>query len=795
MAVSLDAKESVLGANNSNNAFDSTNVTANADGSVLERLEDIATTLAGSQAVTFEKSESPSVDEDGGRFAVSVSVVDVNSGPIASGSIDITAITYSLEKSTAGGAFSTAGVTQPSGATKAAGIVRLEFDIDAAEWAAGDRYRLEVGAITATVGSTTYHSGTKAWSGTILNDLDVITAVNDMDTDMGEPSDAATDPSAATGTVFSKLRGVGNDTDSILADTGDGTDAAVGPGLAGSLHAHIREVQDDTNTIITATDSVEGNIGANTDVATDPSAGTGTIFSKIRGAGDNLDTIIAQTDSLETSVGANSDVATDPSAGTGSLFSKLRGAGDNLDSIQTDTTAILVDTGDGTDAVVAAGVAGSLHGHIRSVQVEVNKIGTPAGASVSADVAAVKADTAAVLVDTGDGTDAAVQPGIAGSLHAHIRETQTNVDTVQTEVNKLGTPAGASVSADIAAVKTETAAILVDTGDGTDAAVAAGVAGSLHGHIRSVQVEVNKIGTPAGASVSADIAAVKSDTAAIVLATDTLEASATTISNYVDTLETISGTNADAATDPSAATGTLFSKIRGAGDNLDTIILATDTLESVIGTPAGASIAADLLAIDNFVDGIESAIGNNAEASTDPSAATGTLFSKIRGVGDDLDTVIAATDELEADVDKLSDSALTNSETTNSAYYKIANGWEVEAATAAADASVGSGAEENLLDKGADAGTPRYKLESALCNVAALGTNTSITFRLKSEINGTLTQVGNDVVRTGTGAFDLMSLLLVTSFASRHVRVTVTGNNAANDGSVAATFISSKAGV
>ncbi len=63
------------------------------------------------------------------------------------------------------------------------------------------------------------------------------------------------------------------------------------------------------------------------------------------------------------------------------------------------------------------------------------RLGAPAGASVSADVAAVKTDTAAVLVDTAD-----MQP-------------------------KLGTPAGADMSADIAAVKAETALIVADTNE------------------------------------------------------------------------------------------------------------------------------------------------------------------------------------------------------------------------------------------------------------------------------------------------------------------------------------------
>lgn len=125
--------------------------------------------------------------------------------------------------------------------------------------------------------------------------------------------------------------------------------------------------------------------------------------------------------------------------------------------------------------------------------------------------------------------------------------------------------------------------------------------------------------------------------------------------------------------------------------------------------------------------------------------------------------------------------------------------WQSEAATPIADASVGSGATENLLDKGADAGTPRYRLDSALCNVASMGSNTQITFRVQAEINGTLTTLHSDTVganvRTATGAFDLLSVLGITvPPAARHIRVTVTGNNAANDGSVAATFVTSKGG-
>ncbi len=93
-------------------------------------------------------------------------------------------------------------------------------------------------------------------------------------------------------------------------------------------------------------------------------------------------------------------------------------------------------------------------------------LGTPAGASVSADIAATKADTAAILTDTAD-----MQP-------------------------KLGAPV-ADISTDIAAVKSDTAATLADTADMQP-----------------------KLGTPA-ADISADIAAVKTDTDAILIDTST----------------------------------------------------------------------------------------------------------------------------------------------------------------------------------------------------------------------------------------------------------------------------------
>ena len=108
------------------------------------------------------------------------------------------------------------------------------------------------------------------------------------------------------------------------------------------------------------------------------------------------------------------------------------------------------------------------------------RLGTPAGASVSADIAAANTDTDALIATLGTPAGADMATDIA---NAYAR---------------LGAPAGASMSADIAAVKAETADILTDTANMQP-----------------------KLGTPAGASMSADIAAVKVDTAATLAGTGT----------------------------------------------------------------------------------------------------------------------------------------------------------------------------------------------------------------------------------------------------------------------------------
>jgi hypothetical protein len=190
------------------------------------------------------------------------------------------------------------------------------------------------------------------------------------------------------------------------------------------------------------------------------------------------------------------------------------------------------------------------------------RLGAPAGASVSADVAAVKAETATILADTAelqtdwvnggrldllvdgikaktdnlpsDPADASVIAGRFDTLDTNLATVDTVVDAVKAKTDNLPSdPADASVVAGLIAaaeakidiIDTNVDAILVDTST------------TLQAELDGIQADTediqSKIGTPAGVSVSADIAAVKSDTAAILVDTGT------TLDGKIDTIDTV----------------------------------------------------------------------------------------------------------------------------------------------------------------------------------------------------------------------------------------------------------------
>lgn len=149
-------------------------------------------------------------------------------------------------------------------------------------------------------------------------------------------------------------------------------------------------------------------------------------------------------------------------------------------------------------------------------------LGTPAGASMSADIAAIEAQTDDI-----------------GAAGAGLTAADDAILTI------LGTPAGASLSADVAAVKVDTAAILVDTGTTLDGRIpAALVGGRMDSSVGAMAANVMTAAAAAadlttelqsGLATQASVDTIDNflDTEIADILTDT----STTIDDFVDDLE------------------------------------------------------------------------------------------------------------------------------------------------------------------------------------------------------------------------------------------------------------------
>ena len=145
---------------------------------------------------------------------------------------------------------------------------------------------------------------------------------------------------------------------------------------------------------------------------------------------------------------------------------------ERVEEIADDTDAVLADVGN-----ASASSKGSLYGIVGNPTTDTlaavlgqlaDAAGEGAGATIIAQLRAILADTTGLAGAAMRGTDNAALASVA-------------TETRLAELDAAGLPT------DVAAVKADTAALLVDTGDGTDAPVAAGDAGTLHAHIRDAQ--------------------------------------------------------------------------------------------------------------------------------------------------------------------------------------------------------------------------------------------------------------------------------------------------------------------
>jgi hypothetical protein len=316
---------------------------------------------------------------------------------------------------------------------------------------------------------------------------------------------------------------------------------------------------------------------------------------------------LADMDTVNTNVGSDSD----GSSASGSVHAKVKdvktavaalndaSASGNADAVWDEATSGHSTAGSSGKALTdiladtaelqgAWADSGRLDAILDSVLADTATLGAPAGADFAADIAAVKADTAAILVDTSATLDNLIDTEVAAIL----------ADTAT-----LGAPAGASHAADNAAIKAVVDSILTDTGttldDLIDTEVAAILAdtnelqtdwtdgGRLDAILDGVLADTATLGAPVGASHSADVAAVKAVVDSIL--TDT----GTTLDDLIDT--EVAAILADT------------NELQGDwtnGGRLDLIVddILADT--ATLGAPVGASHSADVAAVKAVVDSI-----------------------------------------------------------------------------------------------------------------------------------------------------------------------------------------------
>jgi hypothetical protein len=260
------------------------------------------------------------------------------------------------------------------------------------------------------------------------------------------------------------------------------------------------------------------------------------------------------------------------------------------------------------DAACASGVAGvQIGGTVTGmivlapyIELPVNtaedvftRVGAPAGASVSADMAAVKVDTAAILVDTGTTLDARIPAAlVSGRMDASVGAMAANVLTA-TAIN-----ADALTAAKFAAdVTTE-----FQSGLATAAALA-----TVDGIVDSILVDTAEIGA-AGAGLTA-------------LATQT----------SVNDLPT----NSELATALAAADDAVLSAVATVDGIVDAILL--DTAE--IGA-AGAGLTA-VPWVAPTADGAHPTLGIIDQGTAQSASATGIVLRSAAAFADN--TLIGAT--------------------------------------------------------------------------------------------------------------------------------------------------------
>jgi hypothetical protein len=259
-----------------------------------------------------------------------------------------------------------------------------------------------------------------------------------------------------------------------------------------------------------------------------------------------------------------------------------------------------------------------------------SRLGAPAGASVSADVAAVKSDSGAIKTKTDSLTFT-----VAGMVDSNVIDWKGAAAPAMTgdAFARLGAPAGASVSADVAAVKTDTAAVKAKTDNLPASPAAVGSAMTLTGVYDAAKTAASQTSVddlPTNAELATALAGADDATLAAIAALPT----AVTVSAIKAKTDNLPSDPADAS-DIASAFGTVataFAALPTAA-TVNAIKAKTDNL------PASPAAAGDAMTLTVAYDAAKTAA---SQTSVDDLPTNAELATALAGADDATLAAIAA---------------------------------------------------------------------------------------------------------------------------------------------------------
>lgn len=403
-----------------------------------------------------------------------------------------------------------------------------------------------------------------------------------------------------TGYSLTATTGLGNQTANITGNLS---------GSVGSVTGAVGSVTGSVGSVTGAVGSVTGNVGGSVASVT---GAVGSVTSNVNavlvngahgGAAATL-----------TLGGAGGLTATHTGNTTGSVGSVTGAVGSVTGAVGSVTGSVGSVIGNVGGNVV--GSVGSVVGHTPQTGDAFARLGAPAGASVSADVAAVKSQTAAIEVDTADIQSRLPAALVSGRIDASVGAMAANVMTAAAAAADLTTElqSGLATAAALATAQGDITAILADT---AAMPTAAGIADAvwdeaISGHLTagSTGAAVNAAGSAGDPWATPLPGAYGAGTAGKIIG-DNIDAA----------ISSISGGGLDAA-GVRAAIGLASANLDTQLSAIDTVVdsILVDTAE--IGT-AGAGLtalasAANLATVAGYLDTeIAAILADTNELQTD----------------------------------------------------------------------------------------------------------------------------------------------------------------------------------